>query len=200
MKVYLINMKIALYLGSFNPFHIGHIEVIKTALCDFNMDKVIIVPTMQNPWKEDKPIPLSYRCEIIARSAVATMIPKPNGYFTDGVSRLSNWISINKIEEKLIPPYYSYATLHALKTQYCNDEIYVLCGEDTIEKIPDWMHGGKIIEDYDFLVVDRPANAISSTQVREILRTRNKMDAYYSDAKLANYVSPNVINLLKKYY
>ena len=69
-----------------------------------------------------------------------------------------------------------------------------------MNSIPDWMHGGKIIEDYDFLVVDRPANAISSTQVREILRTRNKMDAYYSDEKLANYVSPNVINLLKKYY
>ena len=62
------------------------------------------------------------------------------------------------------------------------------------------MHGGKIIEDYDFLIVDRPANAISSTQVREILRTRNKMDAYYSDEKLAYYVSPNVINLLKQYY
>jgi len=26
------------------------------------------------------------------------------------------------------------------------------------------------------------------------------MDAYYSDEKLAKYVSPNVINLLKKYY
>ena len=69
-----------------------------------------------------------------------------------------------------------------------------------MKSIPDWMHGGKIIEDYDFLVVDRPANAISSTQIREILRTRNKMDAYYSDEKLANYVYPNVINLLKKYY
>ena len=193
-------MKIALYLGSFNPFHNGHLEVVKTALCDFNMDKVVIVPTMQNPWKKENPIPLNSRCEIIARSAVATMIPKPNGYFTDGVSRLTNWINISKIEEELIPPYYSYATLHALKTKYCNDEVFVLCGEDTMKSIPDWMHGGKIIEDYDFLVVDRPANAISSTQIREMLRTRNKMDAYYSDEKLAYYVSPNVINLLKQYY
>lgn len=40
-------MKIALYLGSFNPFHNGHLEVVKTALNDFKMDKVIIVPTMQ---------------------------------------------------------------------------------------------------------------------------------------------------------
>ena len=50
-------MKIALYLGSFNPFHNGHLEVVKTALNDFKMDKVIIVPTMQNPWKKEK-VPL----------------------------------------------------------------------------------------------------------------------------------------------
>ena len=47
-------MKIALYLGSFNPFHNGHLEVVKTALTDFKMNGVIIVPTMQNPWKEEK--------------------------------------------------------------------------------------------------------------------------------------------------
>jgi flotillin len=38
-------MKVALYLGSFNPFHNSHLEAIKTALKDFKMDKVIIVPS-----------------------------------------------------------------------------------------------------------------------------------------------------------
>ena len=184
-------MKIALYLGSFNPFHNGHLEVVKTALCDFNMDKVVIVPTMQNPWKKENPIPLNSRCEIIARSAVATMIPKPNGYFTDGVSRLTNWINISKIEEELIPPYYSYATLHALKNKYCNDEIFVLCGEDTIEKIPDWMNGGQIIKDYNFLIADRPKNSISSTMIKN--KIKNGED-------ISEYVNVNVINLIKKYY
>ena len=185
-------MKIAFYLGSFNPFHNGHLEVVKTALTDFNMDKVVIVPTMQNPWKEEKALDIDYRILIINIS----IFNKHNRWIIGN----SNKVEISPIEKELIPPYYSYATLHALKTKYCNDEVFVLCGEDTMKSIPDWMHGGKIIEDYDFLVVDRPANAISSTQVREILRTRNKMDAYYSDEKLAYYVSPNVINLLKQYY
>ena len=185
-------MKIALYLGSFNPFHNGHLEVVKTALKDFKMDKVIIVPTMQNPWKKEKVLDIDYRILIINIS----IFNKLNRWIIGN----SNKVEISPIEKELIPPYYSYATLHALKTKYCNDKVFVLCGEDTMKSIPDWMHGGKIIEDYDFLVVDRPENAISSTQVREILRTRNKMDAYYSDEKLANYVSPNVINLLKQYY
>ena len=206
-------MKIALYLGSFNPFHNGHLEVIKTALNDFKMDKVVIVPTMQNPWKEEKVLDIDKRIEIINIFVNTSDIVI--GHYIDGYYEKydhGKWIEeeipvfldertyIDSIEKKLIPPYYSYATLHALKNKYCNDEIFVLCGEDTIKDIPNWMHGGKIIEDYDFLIVDRPRNSISSSSIREILRTRNKMDAYYSDEKLARYVSPNVINLLKKYY
>ena len=191
-------MKIALYLGSFNPFHNGHLEVVKTALNDFKMNGVIIVPTMQNPWKEEKVLDIDKRIEIIKKSFLIskkdTSIPGLyQFYYPKG-------IGISSIEKELIPPYYSYATLHALKNKYCNDEVFVLVGSDTMKDIPNWMHGGKIIEDYDFLIVDRPRNSISSSSIREMLRTRNKMDAYYSDEKLARYVSPKVIELLKKYY
>ena len=194
-------MKIALYLGSFNPFHKGHLEVVKTALKDFKMDKVIIVPTMQNPWKEEKVLDINKRIEIIHLSILrAGLIHKAHKMYTCGNSPLSAWVSYSTIEKELIPPYYSYATLHALKNKYCNDEVFVLCGEDTMKDIPNWMNGEAIIQDYNFLIVDRPKNSISSSSIREMLRTRNKMDAYYSDEKLARYVSPNVINLLKKYY
>ena len=177
-------MKIALYLGSFNPFHNGHLEVVKTALNDFKMDKVVIVPTMQNPWKKEKVLDIDKRCQIIFQSCFEVW---------------DNY-EMSTIEKYLTPPYYSYAALHALKNKYCNDEIFVLCGEDTIKDIPNWMNGEAIIQDYNFLIVDRPRNSISSSYIREMLRTRNKMDAYYSDERLSRYVSPNVINLLKEYY
>jgi len=192
-------MKIALYLGSFNPFHNGHLECIKTALNDFKMDKVIIVPSMQNPWKKEKALDFDKRIEIICEAIDAIWFKDPKNNKKE-LSHLFNYVFIENIEKSLIPPYYSYATLHALKNKYCNDEIFVLVGSDTMKDISNWMHGGKIIEDYNFLIVDRPRNSISSSSIREMLRTRNKMDAYYSDKKLAKYVSPNVINLLKKYY
>ena len=194
-------MKIALYLGSFNPFHNGHLECIKTALNDFKMDKVIIVPTMQNPWKKEEVLDINKRIKIITEYLnpwyqIRGSIPYEYAFEGD----INKICIIDLIEKELISPYYSYATLHALKNKYCNDEIFILVGSDTMKDISNWMHGGKIIEDYDFLIVDRPRNSISSSSIREMLRTRNKMDAYYSDEKLAKYVSPNVINLLKKYY
>ena len=192
-------MKIALYLGSFNPFHNGHRDVILSAIKDFGMDRVIIVPSMQNPWKKEKALDFDKRVEIICEAIDAIWFKDPKNNKKE-LSHLFNYVSIENIEKSLIPPYYSYATLHALKNKYCNDEIFVLCGEDTMEKIPDWMNGGKIIEDYDFLIVDRPKNSISSSSIREMLRTRHKMDAYYSDKNLGRYVCQNVIKLLKKYY
>ena len=198
-------MKIALYLGSFNPFHKGHLKCVKTALEDFKMDKVIIVPTMQNPWKKERVLDIDKRIEIITKIILEEFpyrycLVDDNYYFlNDSIEKLVI-VSCSTIEKELIPPYYSYATLHALKNKYCNDEIFILCGEDTMKDIPDWMNGELIIQDYDFLVVDRPENSISSSQVREILKNKNKVNTYYLNLELANYVSPNVINLIKKYY
>lgn len=172
-------MKIALYLGSFNPFHNGHLKVVKTALKDFKMDKVVIVPTMQNPWKEEKVLDIYKRIDLIDRTLLN------ESYI--GLHR----IEISSIEVGLIPPYYSYATLHALKNKYCNDEIFILCGEDTIKDIPDWMNGEAIIRDYDFIVVDRFSWDISSSQIRGYVKL---------DKDISKFVSPNVINLIKKYY
>jgi len=184
-------MKIALYLGSFNPFHNGHLEVIETALDDFGMDKVIIVPTMQNPWKNEKVLDLNKRMEIIFRSCLTKWIHKASSRCTCGNSPLMDWVRLSGIEKELIPPYYSYATLHALKNKYCNDEIFVLCGEDTIKDIPNWMHGEQIIKDYNFLIVDRFSWDISSSQIREYVKL---------DKDISKFVSPNVISLIKEYY
>ncbi len=188
-------MKIALYLGSFNPFHNGHLEVVKQAFNDFKMDVVVIVPTMKNPWKKEEPLSMDGRVGIIHTSL--TLIPFMYSSRKDYCSLIyfpknkSHLVKIDKIEESLMPPYYSYATLHALKNKYCTHEVFVLCGEDTIKSIPDWMNGGEIIKNYDFLVCDRPENSISSTEIRD--KIKNGED-------ISNLVNVNVINLIKKYY
>jgi len=185
-------MKIALYLGSFNPFHNGHLEVVKTALNNFKMDEVIIVPTMQNPWKEEKVLDIDKRINIISEYLnpwyqIRGIVPYE--YAFEG--NINKICIIDLIETKLISPYYSYATLHALKNKYCNDEVFVLCGEDTIKDIPNWMHGEQIIKDYNFLIADRPKNSISSTMIKN--KIKNGED-------ISEYVNVNVINLIKKYY
>lgn len=192
-------MKIALYLGSFNPFHNGHLKVIQQALKNFKMDKVIIVPTMQNPWKKSEVIDIDKRIEI----ACAFICYEYFFNHTIDFGACSNEdykiktpflkkackVYFSPIEKELIPPYYSYSTLHALKNKYCNDEIFILCGEDTMSVIPNWMNGEQIIQDYDFLICERTKE--SSTEVRNRIK---------NNENISDLVSPGVVDIIKNYY
>ena len=156
------------------------------------MNKVVIVPTMQNPWKKEKVLDIDKRIEIISNYLNPWYQIRgnvPYEYAFEG--NIDKTCIIDLIEKELISPYYSYATLHALKNKYYNDEIFILCGEDTINDIPSWMNGEQIIQDYDFLIVDRPKNSISSTEIRNRIK---------SGKDISEYISPNVIDLVKKYY
>ena len=46
-------MKIAIFGGSFDPPHLGHEEVVKEALKELEIDKLIVVPTYLNPFKNE---------------------------------------------------------------------------------------------------------------------------------------------------
>lgn len=181
-------MKIALYLGSFNPFHNGHLKVIQQALSDFKMDKVVIVPTMQNPWKKKKVLDIDKRVLIIINSLIErNKVFFPYTFNND--FEIEPNLLISLIEKILIPPYYSYSTLHALKNKYCNDEIFILCGEDNMSVIPYWMNGEQIIQDYNFLICERTKE--SSTEVRN--KVKNNED-------ISDLVSPGVVDIIKNYY
>jgi nicotinate-nucleotide adenylyltransferase len=44
---------VALYGGSFDPPHIGHLAIIKEALKSLDIDRLIVVPAFLNPFKTD---------------------------------------------------------------------------------------------------------------------------------------------------
>ena len=54
-------MKIALFGGSFDPVHLGHIEVAKKALKELDVDKLIIMPNYLNPLKSSFSAPSKLR-------------------------------------------------------------------------------------------------------------------------------------------
>lgn len=129
-------MKTAIYLGTLFNLDIEEndsiFQDILTALEDFEVDRVAIVPTKNSEFDE-----------IVEN--LKDIITSLDG--------LEEYVIVDTIEKDLIPPYNSYATLHALKNKYCKDNIYILCKENQLNKISEWMNGPSIIEDYDFLIL-----------------------------------------------
>lgn len=57
-------MKIGIYVGSFNPVHIGHIKFANDLVSKNILDKVIIIPT-KNYWNKQSLISLEHRYNML---------------------------------------------------------------------------------------------------------------------------------------
>lgn len=124
-------MKIGFLLGSFDPIHIGHVQMVNSAL-NSGFDKVIVVPTVQNPWKESKATDFDYRCQMI-ENAIAPFRDKcllsKEELLVDGIS-------------------YSYKVLSLLREKYKENELFIIAGSDCVNDIPKWKNYNSDIEPY----------------------------------------------------
>ena len=57
-------MRYGVYVGSFNPVHIGHIKVCKYLIDNNYVDKVLILPT-PNYWEKDNLVNINDRVEML---------------------------------------------------------------------------------------------------------------------------------------
>lgn len=125
-------------MGSFDPIHIAHINMIRESL-NF-VDKVIVVPSGHNPWKEHNPAPFCLRVEMIKTA----------------ISAFGDSVEVSDIEGSFEPPYYANKPLNYFKGLYENDEKYIICGSDTADKIPYWKNAiTDILPYYKILSLER---------------------------------------------
>jgi nicotinate-nucleotide adenylyltransferase len=112
-------MKLALYGGSFDPPHAGHVAVVTEALKHLDVDRLIIIPASQNPLKS--PI----RADGGIRYEWLREIFKP-------YTRVS--ISDFEITQKR-----SVYTIETVNHFWQEDaSIYLIIGADNLEKLASW--------------------------------------------------------------
>ena len=125
-------MKIGLLLGSFNPIHVGHISMASCALNSGLCDKVLFVVAKHNPWKKENPVPFEIRCQMVEAS----------------IKGFNGRCEVCKFEEECEGDVvYSYIPIGMVLERYPNDEIYIICGEDTLCKVPHWKNFETHIKD-----------------------------------------------------
>lgn len=123
--------KIGLLLGSFNPVTAAHVAIAACAVNSGLCDKVLFVVAKHNPWKKEEPAPFDLRCKMIEEAI------KPFG----------DKLEVCRFEEKHEPPVYSYIPINEALEVYKGDEIYLIGGTDTIDRIPKWKNFETHIKD-----------------------------------------------------
>ena len=180
-------MKIGIYVGSFNPVHIGHIDNINYLLNKY-LDKVYVVPCM-NYWNKNNLIDLKHRINMLK------YIENPR-------------ICIDTINNELE---YTYLLLREYNKIYKKEEIYLIIGADNIIKFNEWKNYkyllklnliickrdnidikyylDKLNKKDKYFIVDS-INDISSTLIRNNI-DNNKLLTKYIDKEVLDYIRVN---------
>ena len=182
---------IAIFGGTFNPFHIGHYEML-AALCDLSfIDKVFVMPDKIPPHKAfeggvddvHRQNMCALACEDFQKAELCLI-----EFDREGKS-------------------YTFDTINLLKEKYLNDNFYFVIGGDMLSSLDTWYNWQALIktvpfiafcrkglEDFDasykrlsnyganIFVVDTDITNISSTNLRK------KIDVNLLPKKIYEYI------------
>lgn len=132
----------ALFFGSFNPIHVGHLIIANTMLQQDGIDEVWLVPSPQNPLKERSSLLADHHRLQMVRSAI------------DDNYRLRAC----DIEMHLPIPSYTVVTLAALGEKYPDREFCLIMGSDNLATFERWRNYEYILEHYRLYVYPRPGS------------------------------------------
>lgn len=132
-------MRIAVYSGSFNPLHIGHLAIMEYLTDKALFDQVYLVVTPQNPFKNPRD-DASKRYE----AALEAVRRHP------GLN-----VKVEDIELRMEPPQYTIRTLDALKARERENDFTLVIGADNLESFPRWRDYSRILKEYGVAVFPR---------------------------------------------
>ena len=139
MRNFLMSKRVAVFGGSFDPIHNGHLALAGEVVSRGLADEVWLMVTPQNPHKQDKILSDERLRFQMAQLAVEGM---------DGVKACD-------FEFSLPRPSYTLTTLTALDEAFPDKEFCLLIGADNWEKFDRWYKGDEILSRYGIIVYPR---------------------------------------------
>lgn len=191
-------MSTAIFGGTFDPVHNGHLAAASAAANGFHVERVLFVPVGNPPHKCAQPqAPYQHRLRMIELACAV------DSRFV--ASRLEAPRAGSSL-------HYSVNTIGRLRQDLGPDEpLFFIIGADAFAEFPLWYRRQEVAREVEFLVVSRPgwdlsppqpdafgvrahylqdvAMAISSTELRTLL---------YSRKEVANWLPPGVAEYIRK--
>lgn len=142
-------MRVAVYSGSFDPLHIGHLQILRRLQQDSRFDEVYLIVSPRSPFKgEDKARNARDRFE----AAVAAVARHPE----------LTKVRVDDIELTLPAPQYTFRTLEALRAREPENEFTLVVGADNLAVFRGWREYSRILLDYGLLVFPRRGHDLES--------------------------------------
>lgn len=132
---------VALFGGSFNPPHVGHVQVVAWLLSTRRADEVWLLPTAHHPFGKEL-APFADRVAM-ARAALSVFA---------GTDRI---VRVEEIEAELPAPSYTIHTVEALQARHAGVRFALVVGTDVLRDGPKWKDFDRLRTLVELLVVRR---------------------------------------------
>ena len=173
---------VAVMGGSFDPPHLGHQEIARAVLKEFDIDYLLILPVYQNPFKAAP--------------------------FAPALQRLSWCKKVFDDERVIIDSYeidneicYTYQSIEHFRSLY--DVRYLIIGADNLEKITLWRNFEWLNDTITWIVVTRGDNSLNTTALHsfKVLHIDNTVSSTFirESGDLSN-VDEKIRDEVKKYF
>ncbi|MBO4317112.1 MAG: nicotinate-nicotinamide nucleotide adenylyltransferase [Mailhella sp.] len=131
--------KTAIFGGSFNPFHVGHLRHAVEAAERLGLERVLVTPSADHPFKGNRGVlPFSLRRVCIEAMIAGEPLLAFSGHETEcgGTS-------------------YTFNTVSYWKEKNGGERPILLMGSENLEELGTWYRGGELIEIADIAVLSR---------------------------------------------
>ena len=132
-------LKLALFGGTFDPIHHGHLILAREAVEKLGLDRLIFIPAAQSPFK---PTQISAPAELRA-AMVRTAIAGEKTF------------DLDESEIRRGGTSYTIDTVEAAMARWPGAELWWLIGEDHLDQLPAWHRYAELIKLVRFAVFAR---------------------------------------------
>jgi nicotinate-nucleotide adenylyltransferase len=155
-------MKIALFGGTFDPVHLGHLAVARAAAEKFDLNRIYFAPADLPPHKQKRQL-----TDFHHRFAMLALATANDPRFVPSL-----------LDAHTGQPNYSIDTVRRLKSALKkSDKLYFLIGIDAFKDISTWYKPVELLSEVEFIVVSRPGFSLADVgrSLPEALRPTDLM-------------------------
>jgi nicotinate-nucleotide adenylyltransferase len=155
-------MNVALFGGTFDPVHRGHLAVARAAAARFQLKRVYFVPADIPPHKQRVPFTEYYH-----RYAMLALAASGEPNFVPSL--------IEANEPGATRPSYTIETVRRFqKSLGKSGKLFFLIGADAFQEIASWYHAEELLRACDFIVASRPGFSLADLADALPLKLRPK--------------------------
>jgi len=146
--------------GTFDPIHIGHLVAAHEARCQFELEKVVFIPSARPPHKTGAPhSPAPDRLRMVELATAS-----------------DPFLEVLDIELHRQGPSYTIDTLREIRRTYApSSELYFITGADSILELLTWKKPEELLDEARFIAASRPGYPLE--KLRDALPERTSRGA-----------------------